>query len=925
MNVQDELRLQGTEQIEMVAGAEGTDVLSVEPTFNTAAAGSYAIHIAATRGATGDDRSNQEMRQLIASSKRLRDAGKVDESQSFLERALATGERVRGPDDAEVAMLVADLGGIALGRRDYVKAEALYKRALGVLERTRGPGHPHTALVMNHLGVVYFHLGQRPTAEKLLQQSLALTEAALGPDHLHCAFVLLGLASLRHDAGDLEKAEAFHRRGLAIAEKVEGSEGSTVGLFLNNLGINAMGKRDYDQAREFYLRALRIAEVQQGKDSYTVATTLQNLGIIEREKKDYPKAEEYYLRALAIRERTVGADHQDIAANLTNLANIYRLKGDIPRSLETHFRALSIWENSGPYNRGTLMALGNIARNYAASGDAANALAFQQRVDAVIETQLALNLAIGSERQKLAYVDSVAERTHRTISLSLEAGPGEAEASALGALVLLQRKGRVLDVMTDTVGVLRQRIADNSDRNLLDERQQTTTRLAQLVLNGPQMMAVGEYKKAIQGAEERKEKLEGLISDHSAEFRAQSQVVTLKTVQAAIPRDVALIELAVFRPFNAKAESNDEAYGDPHYVAYVIVKDRPARGKDLGPAAEIDKAVDALRAALRHPARSDVKQLARAVDERVMQPVRTMLGSEKRLLISPDGALNLIPFEALVDEQRRYAVQRYSISYLTSGRDLLRLQVPRVSKGEPVVIADPVFGEPPIGTAGDATGKPSTRRRSITTTDNLTNVYFAPLPGTAQEARAIKTLFRGTRVLSRQQATKAALVELNAPRILHIATHGFFLRDPVNPVVNPLLRSGLALSGANLHKSSNSDGLFTALEASTLNLWGTKLVTLSACDTGVGEVRNGEGVYGLRRAFFLAGAETLVMSLWPVSDYLTREMMTAYYGGLKQGLGRGEALRQAQLSMLARKDRQHPFHWAGFIQAGEWASLDGQR
>jgi CHAT domain-containing protein len=772
---------------------------------------------------------------------------------------------------------------------------------------------------------VYFHRGQRPKAEKLLQQSLALTEAALGPDHLHNAFVLLGLASLRHDAGDLEKAEALHRRGLAIAEKVEGSEGSTVGLFLNNLGINAMGERDYDRARELYLRALRIAEVHQGKDSYTVATTLQNLGIIEREKKDYPKAEEYYLRAMAIRERTVGPDHQDIAANLTNLANIYRLKGDIPRSLETHFRALSIWENSGPYNRGTVMALGNIARTYAASGDAVKALEFQERGDAVIETQLALNLAIGSERQKLAYVDSVAERTHRTISLSLEAGPGEAEASALGALVLLQRKGRVLDAMTDTVGVLRQRIADDSDRNLLDELQQTTTRLAQLVLNGPQRMAVGEYRKAIQEAEERKEKLEGLISDHSAEFRAQSQVVTLKAVQAAIPRDVALIELAVFRPFNAKAESNNEAYGDPHYVAYVIVKDRPARGKDLGPAAEIDKAVDALRETLRDPARSDVKQLARAVDERVMQPVRTMLGSEKRLLISPDGALNLIPFEALVDEQHRYAVQRYSISYLTSGRDLLRLQVPRASKGEPVVIADPVFGEPPIGTAGDATGKPSTRRRSITTTDNLTNVYFAPLPGTAQEARAIKTRFPGTRVLSRQQATKAALVELNAPRILHIATHGFFLRDAANPVVNPLLRSGLALSGANLHKSSSSDGLFTALEASTLNLWGTKLVTLSACDTGVGEVRNGEGVYGLRRAFFLAGAETLVMSLWPVSDYLTRAMMTAYYGGLKQGLGRGEALRQAQLSMLARKDRQHPFHWAGFIQAGEWASLDGQR
>ncbi len=142
---------------------------------------------------------------------------------------------------------------------------------------------------------------------------------------------------------------------------------------------------------------------------------------------------------------------------------------------------------------------------------------------------------------------------------------------------------------------------------------------------------------------------------------------------------------------------------------------------------------------------------------------------------------------------------------------------------------------------------------------------------------------------------------------------------------SPLLRSGLALSGANLVKDGKGSGILTALEAANLDLWGTKLVTLSACDTGVGEIKNGEGVYGLRRSFVLAGAETLVMSLWPVSDYVTREMMIAYYKGLKRGLGRGEALRQAELAMLKRKDRQHPFYWASFIQSGEWGNLDGER
>jgi CHAT domain-containing protein len=160
--------------------------------------------------------------------------------------------------------------------------------------------------------------------------------------------------------------------------------------------------------------------------------------------------------------------------------------------------------------------------------------------------------------------------------------------------------------------------------------------------------------------------------------------------------------------------------------------------------------------------------------------------------------------------------------------------------------------------------------------------------------------------------------------MLHIASHGFFLHD-AGAVENPLLRSGLAFAGANLTQRSHEGALLTALEASGLDLWGTRLVTLSACDTGVGEVRNGEGVYGLRRAFVLAGAETVVMSLWAVSDTVARETMVAYYRGLRAGGGRGDALRRAKLAIMKRPGRQHPFFWASFIQSGEWASLDGRR
>jgi CHAT domain-containing protein len=285
-----------------------------------------------------------------------------------------------------------------------------------------------------------------------------------------------------------------------------------------------------------------------------------------------------------------------------------------------------------------------------------------------------------------------------------------------------------------------------------------------------------------------------------------------------------------------------------------------------------------------------------------------------------------VPFEAFIDEDGRYLIERYATSYLTSGRDLLRLQVTSPSQSTSVVIvADPFFGEPAAAGGARPPRQPGSRTPPGSVTvgnDDLTTMYFPPLAGTAAEARAINALFPEAALLTGRSATKTAVEHLESPGILHIASHGFFLPHQAE---NPLLRSGLALAGANLKHAPPDDGILTALEASALNLRGTKLVTLSACDSGIGEVRNGEGVYGLRRAFVLAGTETLVMTLWPVSDASSRETMAAYYAGLRAGMGRGDALRQAKLEMLKRTGRQHPFYWASFIQFGEWASLDGKR
>ena len=308
-----------------------------------------------------------------------------------------------------------------------------------------------------------------------------------------------------------------------------------------------------------------------------------------------------------------------------------------------------------------------------------------------------------------------------------------------------------------------------------------------------------------------------------------------------------------------------------------------------------------------------------------MQPIRAMIVDSTQLLISPDGQLNLLPFAALVDEHERYLVERYLITYLTSGRDLLRMQVARQSKSPAVIVADPAFGEPPLITKREEANRNGDLGTQNRARMDYSRMFFGPLPGVNDEVRALRELLPNATFLTKERATKSALQSVTAPSILHIATHAFFQSAGPNVSVpravatgsdNPLLRSGLALAGANRDES----GILTALEASGLNLWGTKLVVLSACDTGLGEVRNGEGVYGLRRALVLAGAESQVMSLWPVSDRSTRDLMISYYKNLTNGKGRGDSLRQAQLQILKSKSHSHPYYWASFIRGAETKS-----
>jgi CHAT domain-containing protein/Flp pilus assembly protein TadD len=972
-----EIRKRGQETVSQVAEVAGSYRLNVLAKKKEAPAGSYEIQLMELHTATEKERVLQNARNLFVESHKLYFAGKYDEARPLAERALAIREKALGPDHRDVAASLNTLGTLHLSKGDYAKAESLYQRALVIWEKTLGSEHLRVADALNNLAIVYRNKGDYSRAESLYQRALAIVEKmlgpedlalaaylnnlaylnyynkgdyakadllyqraltikekALGPEHPDVALSLQNLALLYSDKGDYIKAESMYQHVLAIMEKAHGPEHPDMALPFNNLARLYRDKGDYEKAEPLFQRALIIWEKVRGSGHALTAFAIDDLARLYRDKGDYEKAESMYRRALDIREKALGPEHPDVGASLNGIADLYLAKGDYLKAEPLCNRALMIKERTlGPDHFSIAYSLNSLAMLYAMKGDATQAVTFQSRASAVSERNLVINFATGSERQKLAYIATLSGQANQTVSLHVHSASNDPVACSLATTTVLQRKGRILDVMSDNLGTLRRRF-NAQDQSLLNYLISTRAELATLMLRGPSASNPAQYQAEIKGLREQIEKQEAEISARSAEFRTQSRPVTLEAVQAAIPQDAMLVEFFSYLSYNAK----NGKWGTSRYLAYAFgCRDDPG-WVDLGERQAIDEAIAVLRHALGSPNRADVKQFARALDEKVMRPVRKLLGETRNVFLSPDGALNLIPFAALVDEHGRYLVENYSFTYLTSGRDLLRLQAKTPSRQGPMVVANPQFDLSENTIASNQPANQNTEaRRSI----DFTKQIFDPLPSTAVEARTIGGILPGAKVMTGAQATEAAIKRISGPSILHVATHGFFLADQKSEVANaslgieerqllfsedPLLRTGLILAGANQRQSgAGEDGILTASEAAGLDLWGTKLVVLSACDTGLGEVKNGEGVYGLRRSLVLAGSESQVISLWKVDDKATRELMVGYYTGLKQGEGRSEALRNVQLKMLRSRDRRHPFYWAGFIQSGEWANLEGKR
>jgi CHAT domain-containing protein/Tfp pilus assembly protein PilF len=875
-------------------------------------------------------------------------------------RALAIREAALDQNPPDVAASLLQLATVYLNQSMFARAEPLFLRALDLQEAAVGKSHPLLADTLYTLAVGYALHGMYGQAEPLYERLLVIRETTCGKNHPLVAQAVVKLGTLYLAQGLYARAEPLLERALAIREATLGENHTFVALSLGSLGSLYMAQGFYARAEPLFQRALVIWETESGKSNPYVADPLSKLGNLYVAQGLYARAEPLLQRALAIQEAAYGKNDPDVADALNDLANLYSAQGLYGRARPLYERSLAVREatfgKNHPRNAETLNQLAVV---HLSQHRLAEAVPLLTRAFALSEQRLRQE-ALGFSEVHLARFLQFLRTDEERLYALLRAHPDNARVRrlALGAALLL--KGRSVEESSDISRTV-YRSLGAQDRDTFERLRRLRTQLAQLSLQGPGSLSLKAYQQRLDELAAQGTALEADLARRSAPLRALAALPSpsdiVDRVAAALPPDAALVEFITYmdRPLVPGPGTPEfQRPGQLRYLALVLFPDATIRFRDLGPAEPLDSAASRLRDALANRD-AGFQAHAQALHQLAFQPLLPLLGTTRHLFLSPDGQLALVPFSALHDGQR-FLVDAFDVTYLPSGKSLLPQPQESALPGSVVVFANPDFSAP-LPTPAPSMAEDSARtERSLsaerlfsTLREDLAQRAWAPvpLPGTRQEAEAIQRLLPQAQLFLGPEATKERLLRLPPPGVLHLATHGFFLEDAPQPTASrglgkfgalgentqapsppdPLLRSGLVLAGASAPAPSGDNpappsaarALVTALELAGLDLWGTQLVVLSACDTGRGDVKLGQGVYGLRRAFLVAGAETVVMSLWKVNDDTTQQLMEGYYRNLLAGQGRASALREAMREL--RRTQPHPHYWAPFIAMGRDAPL----
>lgn len=883
--------------------------------------------------------------------------GNLSEAAKNYRRVLLNTEARSGKNNSEVATCLNNLAAVFDDAGDFAHAESLYQRSYHIQVATYGANSPELATTLNNLGSVFAGQGDDTRAIQMYRQALTAVQKKIPKDDKLTALIIHNTANSQSGLGQYDDALKLFQQALALRTAALGPDHPSIATTLNSMAYPLKAQKKFDEAERVYRQALTQREKRLGPDHPAVATSLNNISWLYYDQGRYAEAEKLHQQALKIRETKHGPDHPDVAASLHSLATTLRELNQDDKAEELWQRTLKIRQAKlGAAHPLLAETWGQLGVLHAKQQKFAVAAADFDQVRRIAREHIGSILPEMTEAEQLTYLKQTDETAlHTALSLAL-ACKDDLKTVEMAAEWLLNAKGVAQQALAQRA--INERDQKDPVLAAITKQLQTIRRELIMLLRTVPAPAGDDLRlKRIADLRRLEATATAQLAAATGRPTLDARWVDLSDVRKKLADGAWLIDIARFRLRHFNAKTHDERWQPEHYVVWLI----PPAGKgevkliDLGPAEEIDALIRKVREALviskdaivangERAAEQELQPILKSLAKQVFEPLLPHLATARKLHLSPDSSLWIVPWSALPMGETGYAIEKFDLSYAVSGRDLLAVSTPG-SNGPPLIYADPDYNQ---GVEESLKSLRTLYRGSLPLTRSVRSKVglgrVERLPGTAIEAQMITPKieeFAGTKpqVYLGEFALEGAIKGSARPKILVVSTHGFFQEVPPAKIAeddsglsrqraryeNPLLLCGLLMSGCNVKalaaRTDADDGVLTGMEIGGIDLRGTELVVLSACETGLGEIQNGEGVAGLRQAFQISGSRNVISTLWQIPDRDSAIIVDGFFSNLANGQTKSEALRNSQLKRLesrrARNGAAHPFFWAAWTITGE--------
>ncbi|MCL4206554.1 MAG: CHAT domain-containing protein [Pirellulaceae bacterium] len=881
----------------------------------------------------------QEVDRLNAQIAQLCRANRQREAIPLAKKLIELQREVLGEKHRDYGITLHNLALLHQSLAEYAEGVPLLLELREIVRQTDGEKHRDYATVLNNLAMMYKWMEEYGKAEPLLLETREILRQTVGERHSEYARTLHNLAAVYESMGEIAKAEPLLLEAQGIFRETVGENNPTFATSLVNLGSLYASRGDFAKAEPLWVQAREIRRQILGEKHPEYAVALNNLGQLYTKTGEYAKAEPLLLEAREIWATTLGKNHPNYATMSVNLGGLYKSLREYSKAESCLQEAREIWrEARGETHDHYVGALGELALLYESMGKHAQAVDHATEASRLRSRIADAVLPALSEAEMLTFVHEHSLLPPVLLSAALHARTAPEQVYDF----VWAQRGMVYQVTSRRQHLLQPTQIPPANE-VFERYQRTRQDLARMTLapapdNPPDKAA---HLKRLEALGEEKERLEKQLAAELPDFRAawEQQRSTPADLAARMPQDAVFVDLLHYHLL----EQDPDVPGDAglrqacSYVAFIIAPGRPVARVELGAVAPIHAALRAWRRAISASQPSDSPQELRRL---VWEPIEKQLPAHtKTVFVTPDDQLAALPWAALPGRaQGTVLLEQYAFATVPCGKFLFEAIAPRSaspeSQGRLLAVGD-------VDYMHESARGPNGMREVV---GNLsasevvqTSAAWPALPGTQREIEdLLETAGKRDRIVLRGQEATAAriLAELPQARWAHLATHGFFadarfrsafqthneafeereqlyIRGQRNTVAgrNPLVLSGLVLAGANLPRIEEGDGMrsdggiLTAEAIASLRLENLELAVLSACDTGLGDVAGGEGVFGLQRAFHQAGARNVVASLWKIDDQATATLMGLFYHFLwKEGKPPVEALRAAQLSLYRRPE-----------------------